>query len=848
MSSEHTFTSNARDPRLNRPPPPYGTTSQDTQSRRFFTSPSASRQYEPRADAPGDQFVQRLSDLIQAAVKTASLTSEKEVIQKKQSTTEGLLKRTKAQQGFPSTTAFFQQTWNDEGGHLARIDGALKEHLSRYDQLEKVLKANWTSSIIAGPSLVDKYDQLKEEIETTKQDAKRSKDEAISLRDQNRSLEDTLKSLQARMTILEKSLENHGTSLSQQTKDQSSRLDEISLEFEKRLESVSTKVEESVSTKFHVEVDEWQKQRTALGTELESLRTCQKSFSVAIGKVDQTTKEQQQKISDIESLGQRLDMLDTRLGSVESTRTAPPAVTATNDSNVDKVSASHLQTKVESLENILKQLQGLQEMKDDLHFSEVEDLKKSLVQASEELVIVKNNCNVLSSEVKTLRELNPSTALQQVANLSGSLQSTQQLVETVRVGLHSLETRYNSLTTEPLARNMVVALQEMYPSASQLLEQYSGLKTVVDNLCQSQNTVIRQAQQEAALRLDEINKLRNDHASLSGSLAPLWEHYEQQKRQNPPPSHDDIGKLRVELQSLSTKFEESISKYDSQFRSQKQSDDRFLDGLREERNKLDSRLSQVASSLESLANDVEKVRSVNTGSLEKLANDIEKVRSVNTSNLERLANDVGEVRSVNTSSLAKVETHASDIKSLQDDLHELKKATSDRHQAFLDQLRDITKAHSAHDTNISSLLDRISELERSEKLRHKELHEQLDELKKAVEAKVFHPRAVSPIVVEDQALNPTDDSPADPEEAARILNVAETNPGLALRERKKKKKRPRPSGLSEDEKTPTIARQESPRSLSSGASPFEQGASTENKRPKKKKKRKMASTEPIPLD
>ncbi|KAB8212463.1 hypothetical protein BDV34DRAFT_4490 [Aspergillus parasiticus] len=831
MSSEHTFTSNARDPRLNRPPPPYGTTSQDTQSRKFFTSPSASRQYEPRADAPGDQFVQRLSDLIQAAVKTASLTSEKEVIQKKQSTTEGLLKRTKAQQGFPSTTAFFQQTWNDEGGHLARIDGALKEHLSRYDQLEKVLKANWASSIIAGPSLVDKYDQLKEEIETTKQDAKRSKDEATSLRDQNRSLEDTLKSLQARMTILEKSLENHGTSLSQQTKDQSSRLDEISLEFEKRLESVSTKVEESVSTKFHVEVDEWQKQRAALGTELESLRTCQKNFSVAIGKVDQTTKEQQQKISDIESLGQRLDMLDTRLGSVESTRMAPPTITATNDSNVDKVSASHLQTKVESLENILNQLQGLQEMKDDLHFSEVEDLKKSLVQASEELEVVKNNCNVLSSEVKTLRELNPSTALQQIANLSGSLQSTQQLVETVRVGLHSLETRYNSLTTEPLARNMVVALQEMYPSASQLLEQYSGLKTVVDNLCQSQNTVIRQTQQEAALRLDEINKLRNDHASLSGSLAPLWEHYEQQKGQNPPPSHDDISKLRVELQSLSTKFEGSISKYDSQFRSRKQSDDRFMDGLREERDKFDSRLSQVASSLESLANDVEEVRSANTKNLEKLANDIE------------------EVRSVNTSSLAKVETHAIDIKSLQDDLHELKKATSDRHQAFLDQLGDITKAHSAHDSNISSLLDRISELERSEKLRHKELHEQLDELKKAVEAKVFHPRAVSPIVVEDQAPNPTDDSLADPEEAARILNVAETNPGLALRERKKKKKkRPRPSGFSEDEKTPIIPRQESPRSLSSGASPFEQGESTENKRPKKKKKSKMASTEPIPLD
>ena len=812
MSSEHKFTSNARDPRLNRPAP-FGATSLDTQSRKLFTSPSASRQYEPRADAPGDQFVQRLSDLVQAAVKTASLTSEKETIQKKQSTTEGLLKRAKAQSSFPTTAAFFQQACNDEGGHLARIDGALKEHLSRYDQLEKVLKANWTSSLIAGPTLAEKYDQLKEEIETTKQDAKRSKDEASSLRDQNRSLEDTLKSLQARMTMLEKSLENHKTSLNKQTKDHSSRLEEISLEFEKRLESVSAKVEESISTKFQVEVDGWQKQRTSLGTELESLRTCQERFSVAIGKVDQTTKEQQQIIYDIESLGQRLDSLNTRLSSVEVTKVAPPASTTTNESNVDKVSASYLKTKVESLENILNQLQGLQEMKDDLHFSEVEDLKKSLVQASEELVGVKNNCNMLSDEVKALRESNPATSLQQVANLSGSLHNTQQLVETVRVGLHSLETRYNTLTTEPLARNMVVALQEMYPSASQLLEQYSGLKTVVDNLCQSQNTIIRQTQQEAALRLDELNKLRNDHSSLSQSLAPLWERHEQQKRQDPPPSQEDICKLRAELNALSTNFEGSVSKYDSQFRSRKQSDDRFMEGLRDERNKFDSRLSQVAS------------------------------------NLEKLANDVEEVRSVNTSSLAKVETHASDIKSLQDDLHGLKKVTSDRHQAFIDQLDDITKAHSAHDINISSLLDRISELERSEKLRHKELHEQLGELKKAVEAKEFHPRAVSPIVVEDQTPNPIDDSPADLEEAARILNVAETNPTLALRERKKKKKkRPRPSGLSEDEKTHITARQESPRSLSSGASPFEQGEPTENKRPKKKKKRKMVSTEPIPLD
>ncbi|KAE8381062.1 hypothetical protein BDV26DRAFT_105960 [Aspergillus bertholletiae] len=810
MSSERTFTPNARDPRLNRPAP-YGATSRDA-ARKLFVSPSASRQHESRADVPGDQFIRRLSELIQAAVKTASLTSEKETIQRKQSTTEGLLKRAKAQSSFPSTTAFFQQAWNDEGGHLARIDDALKEHLLHYEKLEKTLNANWVSSVISGPSLGDKYDQLKEEIETTKQNARRSEDEASSLREHNRSLEENLKSLQARMTMLEKSLENHGTSLNRQAEDHSSRLKEISLELEKRVESVSTKVEESMSARFQTELYEWQKQRKVLGTELESMRTFQESFSVAINKVDQTTKEQQEKISDIESLRQRVDILDNRLGSVESTRAAPPISTARNEPNMDQASVSNLRSRVQSLENLLNQLQGLQEMKDDLHFSEVEDLKKSQVLVSSELEGVKNNCNTLSDEVKTIRESNPATALQQVANLSGSLQNTQQLVETVRVGLHSLETRYNSLTTEPLARHMVTAFQEMYPNAGQLLEHYSGLKGAVDNLYQTQNNTIMQAKQEATLCLDELNKLRNDHASLLQSLTPLWERHEQYKTQGLPASHDDIHKLQSELHALSTRFEGSISRYDSQFKSRQESDDRLVEGLRDERSRFDSRVSSVANSL------------------------------------ERLTNNVEEVRSANASSLAKLEIHTNGIKSLQDDLQELQQTTSDRHQTFLDQLGDIRKAHSAHDINISSLLNRISELERSENLRHQELHEQLSELKKAVEAKEFYPQSTSAIVIEDQVLNTTDYSPADSEEAARILNVAETNPTLALREKKKKKKRPRPSAFSEDEKNTVTPRQESPRSLSSGASPFEQGEPTENIRPKKKKKRKMASTEPISLD
>lgn len=832
MSSERTVTHNTRDPRLNRPLPSTPA-SLDTPSRIVAAPPTAPRQYsvqpaysaptDARVDIPGDHYIRDLSDFVQAAVKSATLKSEKESLEKRRSSTESLLKKAKSHSSFPSTAAFFQQTWNDESGHLARVDGALREHRSRYDNLERALKAHWTSSITCGPDLGEKFNQVKEDVEAAQREARQSKDETYSLQEHNRSLEDMLKALQARMAIMEKSLDNHTTSWTKQAKDNLFRFEQISSEFENRMESVSTKIEESFSMKLQKEACERQKQKSALDLEIESMRTSQESISGTIGKVDQSIKEQQQKVSHIELLGQRLEDFNTRLVSLESIKRAPNS-TAANESALDKDAASHLQTRVQSLEDILRRLQGLQEMKDDLHFSEVEDMKKAMVQASGELHGMKNNYNKLSDEMKSLYEKNSATTLQQVANLSGSLQNTQHLVESVKVGLHSLETRYNTLTTEPLARNMVAVMQEMYPSAGQLIEQTSSLKTLVENeitslkkglesLWQNQNTILRQTaqtQQEATSRLDELNRLRNDHTSLSQSLAPLWERYNTQEQ---TPSLDDLRKLRAELHTFSTKFEEYTSKQESEVKSRKHLDGRFMEGFREERNKFDTRVSQVANRLEKLVNDVE------------------------------------EVRSINTSSFTKVESYASDIASLRDYIRELEKTTSEQHQALLGQLGDITKEHSTYGTDIASLVNRISELKQSEKLRHKELHEQLDELKKVVEAKELRPRKTPPIVVEDRVLVPTDSNSANAEDAARILNVAENNPTLALREKKKKKKRPRPPGLSEDEKSP-IVRPESPRSFSSAASPFgAEDTPTENtKQPKKKKKRKIVSTEPIPLD
>ncbi|KAF7586568.1 hypothetical protein BBP40_008667 [Aspergillus hancockii] len=830
MGSERPVPPNTRDPRLVNRPLPSRTTSLDAPSRVLPGTPVAPRSYtqqpansappDARADAPGDQFIRSLSDLVQAAVQTASLKSEKEALEKKKNTTGSLFQKAKAHSSFPSTAAFFHQTWNDEGGHLASVDRALGVHRSTYNQLERAIKKNWVSSMNSGYSSEENVNQLKQEIEATKRNAKQSKDEASNLREYSHSLDEKLKSLQIRMSMLEKTLEHHSTSLNKQTKEQYARLDTVSSEFEKRVEGVSSKLEESISTKLKTEGDEWLRQKSALNTELQALRRSQESFSAAIRTVNQVVEEQQQKVADIALLGQRLNDFDSRLSSFESARTTSDS-TAT-ESTRNHASALQLQSRVQNLEDILKELQTLQQMKDDFHFSEVDDLKKVLEQASGELNSLKNNYGKLSDEVKDLHDAQPAAALQQVIGISESLQTTQQVVDSIKVGLYSLETRYNNLTTEPIVRNMVAAMHEMYPSNSQLIEQVAMLKSLIDkdsaavkmnieNQWQKQNTFIRQVQQEAALRLDELNKLRNDHTSLAQTLTPLWERY---NAQDQSPSRGDLHKLQTEFNTLSTKFEEYISKHDSQFKSRKETDDLFMEGLRDERNKFTSRVSQLASSLEKLANDVEEVKNVNTGSL------------------------------------AKVESHAGDIGSLRDSIRELDKTTSNQHQALLDRLATINQDHSAHGTDITSLLDRIGELERSEKLRHKELHEQLDGLKKAVESKEFPPRTASPILIEDQAPISTDTNAASPQEAARILNVAETNPTLALREKKKKKKkRPRPSGLSEDEKS-SITRPESPRSISSAASPFgrEETPTDNTKRPKKKNKRKIVTTEPIALD
>ncbi|KAE8152442.1 hypothetical protein BDV25DRAFT_128001 [Aspergillus avenaceus] len=800
MSSERSVPPNpTRDPRLANRALPTKSAPIDIPPRRPSTA---------HDDTSDDKFILRLSQLVQEAVQTCSLKSEREVLEKKKTTTEGLLRKAKNHSSFPSTTAFFHQTWTDEDARLTRVDGALKEHQSRYEALEKRLKENWNTTVSS--SVSDEHlAQLKQEVETTKQAANKSKDESASLRQQNRSLEDTLRSLQGRMTILEKSVENHSASLVKQGKDNTSRFEQFSSELEKHLEGASSKLEESISTKLKTESVEWHQQRTSLGTEIETLHSAQQVLTGTVGQLTRVIGEQRQEVSNIKPLNQRLDVINARLDSLGTMKTA----SAVNNEQP---------SQVQSLEGMIGDLRQVHEMKDELQFSTMDEISKMLNGTTEELNDVKSSHKKLEEALKALQDGVPATGLKELAGLSGSLQTTQRLVDSIKVGLLSLETRYNSLTTEPLARNMVIAMQEMYPSAGQLIEQTSALRMQVDReltllkgsietVGQNQHAFARQVQQDAALRLEELNRLRNDHSGLSQSLKPLWERY---NAQGHSPNQEDLRKVQAEFNTLSAKLETYIANIDEQMDSKKKQDELLLKNIRGERDNLTGRVDNLAISVD------------------KLVNEVEGMQTANTSNLN------------------KVESHAGDIQLLRDGIHELKEATSNQHQTFLEQYQGMKESHGTHGTDIASLLERISELEHSEKTRYQELHEQLDKLREAVEAKVFPSGNASPDVVYVQPQLPKEESPTGPERTARIFSMAETNPTLALREKKRKKKRSRPSGLSEDERL--LHRSASPRSFSSPASPLGiEGTPLDHSRrmKKKKKKRKIqSSTEPITLD
>lgn len=843
MDVDNPNTPTSRDPRLvsrNRPAPARtasldaGIWGSPNGYKLGARSPNDPPPIDRQDEAPGDQFIRTLSELIKAAVDTAAREVEKDKLLKKKDMTEGLLRKAKAAPNFPSTTAFFQQARKDEDSELTRMDETISRHQAHYRQLENSLTTKWVPLLLRNHSDSDqKINKLQDEIRALKKRAGDS--ESGASREKYQLLETKMKMLQDRVVLLEKTSDNYATSINTQMryeKENKERVDKLSSDI------AQFASQETILKHFSTEVEGLKRITIALDAKLSSLQRAQEEYSGSLGRVNEIIDAQRKRLDasndNSATFEKKFKEIHERLAPIEKVHVIPPEGPATVPIDASKIELrlknvednlamiprpdSSLRSTVQNLSEQLQQLQSLQAMKDEFHFAEMEEIKKSTVDKADiqslkdnysrladetrrisqldragavgqaeiqslkdsysrlageiqkiqsdraiavgkaEIQSLKETCSRLAENIQKMSQWNPAAALQQIHTVDvkintvdAALKSSNRLLESVRVGLHSLETRYNHLSTEMVVKNMVVAMQEMYPSAGQLTEQITTLKNQAEKEISSLKKTIEQ-----------LVQTQNSQKALVNCL------------------QDDVGQRSAEITHLRDLF------------------------------------GKVAHQVSALTEQLEEVRALPDKKGKEVAD--------------------GQNR---------IELNES-FRELKDQVQNL--------SSGLNQMKVVMSEITLNKKDLQSLDDRFRCLEESVPVNHRVLSEQINTLKDSLETHKSIVQALDCLPASGMQSLKREQSPSGSDAAphTNFVEMTETNPALALREKKRKKKRPRPPTLSDNENERSSgSRNESPMIFSSPAHTLdnEVASPSENKRKtKKKKKRRLITEGPITID
>lgn len=816
--------------------------------------------------------------MVRATIQDTQNQAEKERLQKQKESTERLLKRARFHPNFPATIEYYQRARDDEDAEISRIDKALED--STRHQLEKELKAKLPSSTADG-----KIHELENKIQVIK-------NESAQLMERNQSLE---KTLNARLCKMDATHQSHLITQAKYNRDSKERMDHYQAlssnsemtfanvtaemnNFNRKfiaLETTSSKVTaeldnfkqkamalETASAPITAEMNNMKQKIKAIDTKIDQLLESQNDCTHSVAKTVEKTKEQQEELDGIklqvdgiklqdvvEPIRKEMYEIRTRLLSYESSHGSagrqeqhlPHAELQNLASRVQTLEgAPNLTPQVQLVHDGLKALTEIRRKGDDLHFEELDNIKKKVKDQADKSADMSNEIARLANGLQSLSQLNPTA--QQVATVAGFAQHAQKTLESLTVGLHSLETRYNNLSTETVVKNMVIAMQEMYPNISQLTDQTSKLKGLIDKvlppllaridgLDQKLQSHIDTTRQDAIARMEQLNRLKDDHSTLSQSLGPLWERFGSEDQQLV--SSEEFRTLRADLSSLTNKIngypvkdeiltfgdvEVLKSKFDvldqrmgafrTNFNEQlgaKADDDRIRQTVNKQRDFLMKQIGSISATIPELHKSIKDLKAADTKQYEKLISQeglrdrfSEQFSSVRAS-INELDQDFTEMKASDTNRAEKLASQEGDIDALRDSLNKLQEVMLDKYQHLCKKLDDIIATTSPHASKASTPVTAQGGSTPLQKIKQ--------------------------------------ESPAP--EATQVKAAAESSPALALQEQKKKKKRPRPSSQANEEKD--------------SAPPSESPASTprpdetpELKKKRRKKKRKVEG--PITID
>ncbi|PLN78762.1 hypothetical protein BDW42DRAFT_187205 [Aspergillus taichungensis] len=828
--------------------------------------------------------------MVQAAATAAYTKSEKDKLNQRKESTDGLLKKANATKHFPSTIEFFRQKCKDKEVDMDKIDQALSEHQSKYKQLESLMKRDWdhwkAETDKTSKSLKDVNTTLGTylvKIASTERANNGLRDKTAGLEAENATLRDSIekykRSFAEQISTLDKKVDtangrtaiNSASGLAEDVEALSKRIDEFS--------SKLTKISKQDTTGTRLipssDVEDLRNEYSALEAKIKSAQESNDQNSASLQKVmkQMDDHEMPRDSVKIEEVAKRLDAVDRLLQSPEVYRKGdhsldelktllPKLKVLINRPPHEQANAAINRLKME-----IKDLRDVGAMKDDLFFADIAELRQTLggqtnnfTDYSKEITELKGSYNRISEELSSLGQKNASAASEKIAKVESTVDETQALLHTVKVGLSSLEARYNSLSTEPIVKNMVCAMQEMYPSAGQLTEHVAALKRQLDHevsLIKSQIDQCKQqqAQLDPSLRSD-INALRQNYMGLVQSVTPLARQFQS----GPFATEGDLHRL-------TQKVDKHMAKTEMQLSSKRAADELLQKNILVERDQLTTKfdglagefgqlkqkqdnqialINQLTSDLRGIitqCNSADSQLKSLSGDYKSLDSDIVTARAMSTNNDEKLQSHTSEIAELFRTTKKLEHTFAA----LQDTGNELQKTT----QYLETTTRELEESIKRLDTTTENLTGKteglegtVQNLEVSMSADHQLLSEQVGSINGRGSARASPGPSRAGTFPRLSALEESmilkEESPAESEPIDNpTFDTMEFNPAQAILT--KSRKRPRRSSVdSESENTsirvgtPGI---QSPAMSINGAS--DDGTSTSRKRNNKKAKKKL---------
>jgi hypothetical protein len=430
------------------------------------------------------------------------------------------------------------------------------------------------------------------------------------------------------------------------------------------------------------------------------------------------------------SFGERIKTLEDRLEATSSSSTAhlrdiqefraelrerpgahaPPfEVPQLNTPAVVSSTADELQAQYKRIEKNFKEFLDIQAFKDDMQMKLIEDSERKL---GDKLKSVVETAKVDSDQArqdlkKQLQEQIQGQALNTtmaVENLGTRCEITESQLQTLETAIISLESRYNHLTTEPLIRQMIAKMQEIYPTPQimrnmvETVKDIGGSVSSMPDIWKMQRAIESQGHQLSSLHghMQQIQPLIRNGDMLVPEVQRLGQLLQQREAEIKSLA-ENVGLIRDDIRSTAQQ---------SQVQEGSRNNEQHVEQLSTKVKEMSETQDRLKVELQSLLG---KIESLGLSRLEGIESQIQSIQGIVEKTTRELSDKIGAVQQAGQAEIQDVLKALGDSRQLSmDESKELLHQVGDLKNTCQKELRDALARLQNLEVARSSLEERLA--------------------------------------------------------------------------------------------------------------------------------------------